>query len=338
MRVRGGSPHVRDDLGAVGDAVGGLVRLRLDLAYDGAGFAGWAAQPGLRTVEGELTGALETVLRVPVRLTVAGRTDAGVHAAAQVVHLDVPLAAWRAVPGRSGRRPEEALLTRLAGVLARQARAAAEVGLTGPVPRGASDVVVTGARIAPEGFDARFSATERAYRYRVADGGPGAGSWDPGRRGSALWIPEALDVGAMRRAAAPLLGEHDFLGYCKPREGATTIRTLKRLEWSRVPGGATGRDGADEGLVVLDVVADAFCHSMVRSLVGACLAVGQGRRDEDWPARILLSASRDAAAPVAPAHGLTLERVSYPADDELAARAERARALRTLPAPCAETG
>ncbi|GGO96483.1 tRNA pseudouridine synthase A [Actinomyces gaoshouyii] len=315
-----------------------LVRVRLDLAYDGAGFAGWAAQPGLRTVEGVITEALGTVLRVPVRLTVAGRTDAGVHAAAQVAHFDVAQEAWRSLPGRSDRAPGQALLTRLAGVLAREARESAASGGAGTAPRGTSDVVVNGAREAPEGFDARFSATERAYRYRIADGGPAAGSRDPGRRGSVLWIPEALDVGAMRRAAAPLLGEHDFLGYCKPREGATTIRTLKRLEWSRVPGGATGREGADEGLVVLDVVADAFCHSMVRSLVGACLAVGQGRRDEDWPARILLSASRDAAAPVAPAHGLTLERVSYPADDELADRAERARALRTLPAPCAETG
>ncbi|WP_017177292.1 tRNA pseudouridine synthase A [Actinomyces timonensis] len=315
---------------SIGD--GSLVRVRLDLAYDGAGFAGWAAQPGLRTVEGVLTEALGTVLRAPVRLTVAGRTDAGVHAAAQVAHVDVAQEAWRALPGRSDRAPAQALLTRVAGVLAREARESAGGGGGGSAPRGASDVVVHGVREAPQGFDARFSATERAYRYRIADGGPAAGLRDPGRRGSVLWIPEALDVDAMRRAAAPLLGEHDFLGYCKPREGATTIRTLKRLEWSRVPDGAPGREGADAGLVVLDVVADAFCHSMVRSLVGACIAVGQGRREEDWPARILLRASRDAAAPVAPAHGLTLERVAYPADEELAAQAQRARVLRSLPA------
>ena len=323
----------------IGDAP--LVRVRLELAYDGAGFAGWAAQPGLRTVEGVLTEALGTVLRVPVRLTVAGRTDAGVHAAGQVAHFDVAQEAWRALPGRSDRPPAQALLTRLAGVLAREARRSAGGGGAGIVPRGTSDVVVSGAREAPAGFDARFSATERAYRYRIADGGPVAGARDPRRRGSVLWVPEALDVDAMRRAAAPLLGEHDFLGYCKPREGATTIRALRRLEWSRVPGDAVGREGADAGLVVLDVVADAFCHSMVRSLVGACLAVGQGRRDEDWPARILRRASRETAAPVAPAHGLTLERVGYPADDELAAQAERARVLRSrpaLPVPCAETG
>ncbi|MGK2348843.1 tRNA pseudouridine synthase A [Actinomyces sp. W5033] len=301
------------------------VRLRLDLAYDGAGFSGWAAQPGLRTVEGELTQALETVLRVPVRLTVAGRTDAGVHAAAQCVHLDVPMAAWRAVPGRSGRRPQDALLTRLAGVLARQARLAADAGITGPVPRGASDLVVTGARVAPEGFDARFSALSRRYVYRVADGGPGGAPRSATRRGQVLWLPEELDVEAMDRSAQALLGEHDFLSYCRPRQGATTVRTLHRLQWRRP------LDGPDAGLVMLSVVADAFCHSMVRSLVGAGLAVGRGSRGEDWPGALLRRRSRDGAAPVAPAHGLTLEEVVYPQDDALAEQARRSRVLRRPP-------
>ncbi|QPL04955.1 MULTISPECIES: tRNA pseudouridine synthase A [Actinomyces] len=310
---------------------GATVRLRLDLAYDGVGFSGWAAQPGLRTVEGELTDALETVLRTPVRLTVAGRTDAGVHAAAQAVHLDVPLAAWQALPGRSGRRPEDALLTRLAGVLARQAHLAADAGLTGPVPRGASDVVVTGARVAPEGFDARFSALSRRYVYRIADGGPAGAPRNASRRGQVLWLPEALDVEAMDRSARPLLGEHDFLSYCRPREGATTVRTLKRLDWRRPT------RGADAGLVTLTVVADAFCHSMVRSLVGVGLAVGRGSRDEAWPAALLERRSRDGAAPVAPAHGLTLEEVVYPSDDALAEQARRSRVVRRLPAdPLAE--
>lgn len=304
------------------------LRVRLDLAYDGTAFAGWAAQPGLRTVEGVLADALATVLREPVRLTVAGRTDSGVHAAAQVAHVDVSRAAWERLPGRSDRAPATALLTRLAGVLAREASTSSGAHGLGAVPRGASDVVVTGARLAPVGFDARFSALERRYVYRIADGAGGgrpAAPRDPARRSQVLWVPDLLDVDAMAASAAPLLGEHDFLSYCKPREGATTVRTLKRLEWRRET------SGADAGLVTLTVVADAFCHSMVRSLVGAGLAVGQGRRPLSWPGALLAARSREGAAPVAPPHGLTLEAVSYPPDDELAAQAERARVVRSLP-------
>ena len=293
-----------------------MPRIRLDLAYDGTFFSGWAAQPGLRTVEGVLTSALATVLREPVRLAVAGRTDAGVHAAAQVVHLDVSPEAWAALPGRSDRLPEAALLTRMAGVLAREAQTSLP-----RTPRGAGDVVVTGARIVPEAFDARFGALSRRYTYRIADADAPR---NPARRATVLWLPDRLDIEAMEASAKPLLGEHDFLSYCKPRQGATTIRTLRALEWRRVAA------GPDAGLVTLSVVADAFCHSMVRSLVGAGLAVGQGRRPAAWPGELLAARSRDGAAPVAPPHGLTLEEVVYPADDELAAQAERARATRRL--------
>ena len=293
-----------------------MPRIRLDLAYDGTFFSGWAAQPGLRTVEGVLTSALVTVRREPVRLAVAGRTDAGVHAAAQVVHLDVSPEAWAALPGRSDRLPEAALLTRMAGVLAREAQTSLP-----RTPRGAGDVVVTGARIVPEAFDARFGALSRRYTYRIADADAPR---NPARRATVLWLPDRLDVEAMEASAKPLLGEHDFLSYCKPRQGATTIRTLRALEWRRVAA------GPDAGLVTLSVVADAFCHSMVRSLVGAGLAVGQGRRPAAWPDELLAARSRDGAAPVAPPHGLTLEEVVYPADDELAAQAERARATRRL--------
>ncbi len=295
-----------------------VLRLRLDLAYDGAAFSGWAAQPGLRTVEGVLTDALRTVLRSPVRLTVAGRTDVGVHAAAQVAHLDVSREAWAGLPGRSDRPPGTALLARLAGVLAREAR-----GLPG-TPRGASDIAVTGARVVPAAFDARFSAVGRRYVYRIADAGSPR---DPARRGQVLWEAGRLDVDAMAASAAPLLGEHDFLSYCRPRAGATTIRTLRRLEWRRA---ATGDPGGDAGLVALTVEADAFCHSMVRSLVGAGLAVGQGRKPVTWPRELLDARTRQSAAPVAPPHGLTLEEVTYPVDDELAAQAERARTTRRL--------
>ena len=291
---------------------GGMPRIRLDLAYDGTFFSGWAAQPGLRTVEGVLTSALATVLREPVRLTVAGRTDAGVHAAAQVVHLDVSPEAWAALPGRSQRLPETALLTRVAGVLAREAQQS-----LARTPRGAGDVVITGARTVPEAFDARFGALSRRYTSRIADA---AAPRDPARRATVLWLPDVLDVEAMDASARALLGEHDFLSYCKPREGATTIRTLRTLQWRRAEA------GPDSGLVTLSVVADAFCHSMVRSLVG----VGQGRKPVTGPRELLDARMRQSAAPVAPPHGLTLEEVTYPADDELAAQAERARTTRRL--------
>lgn len=291
------------------------MRLRLDLAYDGGGFSGWAAQPGLRTVEGELTAALETVTRVPVRLTVAGRTDAGVHAAAQVAHLDLPVTVWRQLPGRSRREPGEALLSRLAGVLAHRYQ---QAGLRG-LPKGACDVTVHQVTVAEAGFDARFSALERCYTYRVCDC---PAQRDPAQRHRVLWVPGTLDVAAMAASAGPLLGEHDFLSYCRPREGASTVRTLRHLEWRRVP------EGPEAGLVTLTVVADAFCHSMVRSLVGAGLAVGQGRQDPAWPGGLLAARTRQGAAPVAPPHGLTLESVSYPPAEELAAQAARARVLR----------
>jgi len=273
------------------------LRVRLDLAYDGTGFSGWATQPGLRTVQGVLEDAIATVLRSPARLTVAGRTDAGVHARGQVAHLDLPADAWAALPGRAvDRDPGDALCARLAGVLP-------------------PDVVVRRAALAPAGFDARFAAVWRRYAYRIDD----SRAPDPLTRAWVLRHRRVLDVGAMDRAGAELVGQHDFLAYCKPREGATTIRTLQLLRVTR-----------EQGLVVVDVRADAFCHSMVRSLVGALLAVGEGRRPEGWPARVLAAVSRDPGVAVAPPQGLVLEEVGYPADDELAERARVARAVRTL--------
>ncbi len=282
------------------------VRVRLDLSYDGGGFAGWAVQPGLRTVQGTLEAALATVLGtarrdegVP-RLTVAGRTDAGVHARAQVAHLDVTTAALAAARGRSDRDPFVALVDRLGGLLP-------------------PDLVVRHAGLAPDGFDARFSAVSRRYAYRVCDE---HARRDPLRRAEVLWRRRVLDVRAMDAAARLLVGRHDFAAFCKPRPLATTIRTLELFAWARPD------DGPDAGLVVATVRADAFCHSMVRALVGACLAVGEQRRPVDWPAALLAAGVRDAAAAVVEPHGLTLEEVVYPPDDELAARAERTRARR----------
>ncbi|GAB3590583.1 tRNA pseudouridine(38-40) synthase TruA [Angustibacter peucedani] len=277
------------------------LRLRLDLAYDGTDFSGWAAQPGLRTVEDVLSAALTQVLRAPapVRLVVAGRTDAGVHARGQVVHADVDPLAWAALPGRSDRAPQDAAVTRLAGVLP-------------------PDVVVRSAVVAPPGFDARFAAVRRRYRYRLCDR---PGQLDPLRRRDTVVVKGALDAAAMDDAAGRLVGLADFAAFCKKREGATTVRTLLAYGWRR----------DDDGVLEARVEADAFCHSMVRSLVGAVLPVGQGRRPVGWPAQVLAAGERDPGVVVMAPHGLSLEEVVYPPDDQLAERAKAARAVRTLP-------
>ncbi|MEO6019352.1 MAG: tRNA pseudouridine synthase A [Knoellia sp.] len=277
-----------------------LLRVRIDLAYDGTDFSGWAAQPGLRTVEGELSSALTTLLRAPerVRLTVAGRTDAGVHARGQVVHADVEADAWGIVPGRSDRTPEVAARARLGGILP-------------------ADIVVRAVSRAPEGFDARFAALRRRYLYRLCDD---LAVLDPLRRRDTVVIKEALDVGAMDAAARRLEGLNDFAAFCRKREGATTVRTLLTYSWER----------AADGMIEATVIADAFCHSMVRALVGSVVPVGLGRAEVDFPRTILTKGARDARVKVMPAHGLSLEEVSYPADEDLAARAFEARATRTL--------
>ncbi len=275
------------------------LRIRLDLSYDGTDFAGWASQPGLRTVQGTLELALGTVLRCePPRLTVAGRTDAGVHARGQVAHVDVPRELWTAVRGRMG-SPGEAVVRRMAGVLP-------------------PDVVVNRAEPAPAGFDARFGALHRRYIYRLADS---TALVDPLRRHHVLRHTFPLDVEAMVQAAALLLGQNDFAAYCRPRPGATTIRTLQDLRVERVEA------GVDAGILELTFQADAFCHSMVRSLVGALIAVGEGRHPATWPAQLLAGSERRAV--VAPPHGLTLEEVAYPPDEDLAARAVLTRARRS---------
>jgi tRNA pseudouridine38-40 synthase len=184
--------------------------------------------------------------------------------------------------------------------------------LNGVLP---ADVAVTAVRAAPEGFDARFSALARRYVYRLCDDPAG---WDPLTRGQVLRVGRPLDVDRMNAAAAKLLGEHDFAAFCKKREGASTVRALLEYSWQRTaPGQLEGT-----------VIADAFCHSMVRALVGSMIPVGDGRRDVDWPAAVLAGKVRHSAVSVLPAHGLTLEEVRYPADDELAARAVQARQVR----------
>jgi tRNA pseudouridine38-40 synthase len=178
------------------------------------------------------------------------------------------------------------------------------------------DVRVRAIGPAPDGFDARFSALWRRYSYRVCDDPAAA---DPLRRHETLWRFRRLDVAAMNQAALACLGEHDFAAFCRRREGATTIRTLRALAWQR--------DG--DGIAVATVVADAFCHNMVRSLIGAMLPVGDGRRPPGWPAAVLFAAVRDPAVQVMPPHALCLEEVGYPPPDALATRAAGTRRLRT---------
>ncbi|MFJ8910424.1 tRNA pseudouridine(38-40) synthase TruA [Amycolatopsis sp. NPDC102389] len=275
----------------------------MDVSYDGTDFSGWARQPGRRTVQGVLEEALAKQppgASVPKSVVVAGRTDAGVHASSQVVHVDASPLAGKT---RSGRLElDEQGIPDLGRMRHRWNRY-----LPG-------DVRVLDARVAAPGFDARFSAVRRHYLYRVSDAPWGV---DPLRRHDTLAWGRSLSIDAMNEASTALLGLQDFAAFCKQREGGTTIRELQRLEWRR-----TGPHAVE-----VAVSADAFCHSMVRSLVGALLLVGDGRRPRDWPGDVLESRTRDSA--VAPAHGLTLVAVDYPPDAELAARADQTRAMRT---------
>ncbi len=263
------------------------VRLRLDLSYDGADFAGWALQPGQRTVLGVVADALAVLVPSCGPVTVAGRTDAGVHATGQVAHLDVPVQEWTTIAD---------LRARLAGLLPH-------------------DVRVREIREVPAAFDARFAALWRRYVYRISDAPWGV---EPLRRRDTLHWRWSLDDAAMQRAGTALLGIHDFAAYCRRRDNATTIRELQHLTIQR-----TGH------LLEVDVQADAFCHSMVRSLIGALLAVGDGRRSAAWPASLLTLPTRAGDVQVAPAHGLTLVEVGYPPDDQFAARTQTTRAKRS---------
>lgn len=276
------------------------VRLRLDIAYDGTDFAGWAVQDGRRTVAGVLDDALSTVFRSPLRLIAAGRTDSGVHATGQVAHVDVPAATVGHAHPRRQRvgEPEFAPLTRRLGRF---------------LPE---DVRVRRIVRAPKGFDARFSALRRHYVYRLSTAPFGA---EPQQRRFVTPWPRPLDLDAMSAASRILLGLHDFAAFCRKRPGATTIRELQRLDWSR-----------DGDLLAARVSADAFCWSMVRSLVGALLAVGEGRRQPDWCATLLTTTHRSSDFAAAPARGLTLIGVDYPPDGELASRTVVTRDLRSL--------
>jgi len=282
------------------DSGGGFVRLRLDIAYEGTEFAGWAVQAGQRTIAGVVDDALSTVFRVPVRLRAAGRTDAGVHATGQIAHVDVPTDALpHAYPRTTLAGDSEflPLVRRLARFLP-------------------DDVRVLDINRAAMGFDARFSALRRHYVYRLSTASYGV---EPQEARFVTAWPRPLDVDAMSAASRDLVGLHDFAAFCRQREGATTIRDLHRLDLSR-----------DGDRVTAYVSADAFCWSMVRSLVGALLAVGEHRRAPGWCATLLTSTQRSSDFAAAPPHGLTLVGVDYPADDQLEARTRVTRELRVV--------
>jgi len=267
------------------------------LSYDGSGFSGWARQPARRTVQDVVEEALGRLLRRPgpPALTVAGRTDAGVHARGQVAHVDVAAEAWAAAGPTAARR------------LARLLPGDVRVHRIGP---------------APDGFDARFSALWRRYSYRVCDDPAAA---EPLRRHDTLWYRHQVDVAVMNEAAAACTGEHDFAAFCRRRAGATTIRELLRLDWART----------SPSIATATVVADAFCHNMVRALVGAMLKVGEGSKPVGWPGQVLAAQVRDPGVTVAPPHGLCLEEVRYPPPGQLSGRAEETRHVRALPSSAA---
>ena len=256
----------------------GFLRLKIKLAYDGTAFSGWAKQPDRRTVQEEFEKAFSTVSRHQCETIVAGRTDAGVHATAQIVHVDVPIGT-----------DQIDLAYRLNRLLD-------------------ADIRVLEIEVAPEGFHARFSALRRHYQYQIVDGNKAINPLD--RYDRASWY-RPLDLDRLNEASSLLLGEHDFAAFCKYREGATTIRTLETFKWERKA----------DGLLVAQVVADAFCYSMVRNLVGAAVCVAEGRFEPSWIAEMLANRQRISDSMVFPAEGLTLVQVDYPNNAQLLARA-----------------
>lgn len=286
------------------------VRVRIGLAYDGTNFAGWAKQPELRTIQGVLEDALATLVQrveaEPLQLVVAGRTDSGVHATGQVAHVDLTDAHVTALtkPSRGHESHDvdvaAALKRRLSGILG-----------------GDSDVLLTSAEIVSSDFDARFSASWRKYHYRIADA---ATTPNPLRRNDTASVSGVLDLDAMQEAADTVLGLRDFATFCRARADATTIRELQQFDWHR----------DDDGVVIATIQADAFCHSMVRALVGGCVAVGQSRFDAERLSQLQAATERTSAFIVMPANGLTLTHVEYPQASEWAERATAIRAKRTL--------
>ena len=267
-------------------------RLRIDLGYLGTNFSGWAIQPGLRTVQVSLEEALAIALRCDRSLitsVVAGRTDAGVHALHQVCHVEIPDGV------KLGKL--DSLLKRVQGTLR------------------TDDIALHQISLAPEGFDARFSAMSRTYEYRIDDRGS---KRNPLHHLFTYRSSFNLDDAAMNAVSQALCGLHDFAAFCRPKPGATTIRHLTHFAWTR--------DG--DGILTGSVIADAFCHSMVRSLVGSAVAVGRGRLSVKEVVELRDKVQRTSAWTTMAAKGLTLISVEYPPDELVASRALDTRTRR----------
>ena len=262
----------------------GFRRLRIDIAYDGTNFYGWGAQPDRRTIQDLVEEAISRISRVDTESIVAGRTDAGVHATGQVIHVDVPDAIF---DGELNYIDFRYKLNRILD----------------------EDVRIMSITDAPSGFHARFSALRRHYVYKLIDNNDVIPPLT--RNDVASWY-RPLDVNHMNEASKLVLGHHDFAAFCKFREGSTTIRSLEKYEWKRT----------DDGVLVADIVADAFCYSMVRNLVGAVVCVADGRKEPSWIAELLANKERVSDSLVFPARGLTLYQVDYPHDDQLLERAK----------------
>jgi tRNA pseudouridine38-40 synthase len=262
----------------------GFRRLRIDIAYDGTHFFGWATQPGHRTLQDLVEEAISRISQTDIASIVAGRTDAGVHATGQVIHVDVPDAMFERELTYLDLRYK---LNRILD----------------------DDVRIMKITDAPEGFHARFSALRRHYSYKILDNNEVIAPLS--RHDVASWY-RPLEADRMNEASRLLLGHHDFAAFCKFKVGGTTIRTLEKYEWHR----------SDEGLLVADVVADAFCYSMVRNLVGAVVCVADGRQDPTWISQLLANKERVSDSLVFPARGLTLYQVDYPSNDQLLERAK----------------
>ncbi len=262
----------------------GFRRLRLDIAYDGTQFSGWATQPGMRTMQDMVEEAIARIVRHDIESVVAGRTDAGVHATGQVIHVDVADSAFdRELTYKDLRYKLNRILD--------------------------EDIRITNISDAPSGFHARFSALRRYYTYKILDDNQVI---TPAQRFDVAPWYRHLDHNVMNEAASHLLGTHDFAAFCKFKPGGTTVRSLEKYEWVRT----------EDGLLIADVVADAFCYSMVRNLVGAIVCVADGRKPTSWIAELLANRERVSDSLVFPARGLTLYRVDYPSDDQLLERAK----------------
>lgn len=248
-------------------------RIRLDISYDGTGFRGLAPNAGVRTVVGELQRVLTPYLGHVPDMVMSGRTDAGVHSSGQVLSFDV--AERTADPDRIGR----IVTSRL-----------------GP------EIVARSCVVVPDTFSARFSAIGRCYRYTVLN----RPVPDPFLARNAWWVPEPLDLASMRLACDPLIGQHDFSSFCrrpKSVDGSelSLVRRVHRARW----------DALDGGVFRFEIAGPAFCHQMVRSIVGFHVAVGRGRRSAGELLGVLAARDRNAAENPAPPHGLNLYDVQY---------------------------